>query len=94
MSFYQANLKKRQNGGRRTWPDIFIAKPCDGYAGLFIEFKRDGTRIKKRDGSYASDHIAGQVKLLSLLEDQGYLVVFAVGFDEARWVINSYLGSG
>lgn len=63
-------------------------------SGLFIEFKRDGTRIKKRDGSYASDHIAGQVKLLSLLEDQGYLVVFAVGFDEARWVINSYLGSG
>lgn len=59
-------------------------------SGLFIELKRDGTRIKKRDGSYASDHIAEQAKLLSLLEDQGYLAVFAVGFDEARQVIDSY----
>lgn len=48
---------------------MFIAKPCDGYAGLFIELKRNGTHIKKRDGSYASDHIAEQAKLLSLLED-------------------------
>ncbi len=91
LSFYQANLQKRQNGGRRAWPDMFIAKPCGKYAGLFVELKRDGTRIKKRDGTYASDHIAEQAKLLSLLEDQGYLAVFAVGFNEARRIIDAYL---
>src|SRR4051794_462322 len=26
------------------------------YPGLFLEIKRDGTRLKKRDGSWASDH--------------------------------------
>ena len=91
LSFYQANLQKRQNGGRRAWPDMFIAKPCGKYAGLFIELKRDGTRIKKRNGAYASDHIAEQAKLLSLLEKQGYKAVFAVGFNEAKQIIDAYL---
>lgn len=90
LSFYQANLQKRQKWRKESVASIFIAKPCDEYAGLFIELKRDGARIKKRDGSYTSDHIAEQAKFLSLLEDQGYLAVFAVGFDEARRVIDSY----
>lgn len=91
LSFYQASMQKRQNGGRRAWPDMFIAKPCDKYAGLFIELKRDGTRIQKRDGSYASDHISEQADILKRLNKCGYYARFAVGFNEAKQIIDAYL---
>src|SRR4051794_41110791 len=63
------NLYGRLNS--RAWPDLFIAKstmfdgtvnPC---AGLFLELKRDGTRIQKKDGSWATPHIAEQSVVLS-----------------------------
>lgn len=91
LSFYQASMQKRQNGGRRAWPDMFIAKPCGKYAGLFIELKRDGTRIQKRDGSYASDHISEQADILKCLNKCGYYARFAVGFNEAKRIIDAYL---
>ena len=91
LSFYQASMQKRQNGGRRAWPDMFIAKPNNKYAGLFIELKRDGTRIKKKDGTFASEHIAEQAKILDRLKSQGYYAEFAVGFNEAKRIIDAYL---
>lgn len=96
----QAMKQKRQNGGRRAWPDMFIAEPaprtCDGtfkheWHGLFIELKRGGTRLKKKDGSWANEHIAEQADMLDRLEFRGYKAVFAVGFDEAKEAIDDYL---
>lgn len=86
----------------RGWPDLFIAhyghKPgkdswdADGYFyGLFIELKREGTRLKKRDGSWASAHIAEQASVLEQLRQQGYEATFACGIDEAIKTISSYL---
>ncbi len=63
------------------------------YTGLFLELKRDGERIKKRDGSWASPHIAEQAATLDRLHGQGYVAVFAVGFDEAVLMVESYLES-
>ena len=97
----QAARQKRQNGGRRAWPDMFIAEPMprcvDGswnyeYHGLFIELKKPGTRLKKRDGSWASEHIAEQYDVLDRLRFRGYRAEFAVGFDEAKKIIDEYLG--
>ncbi len=63
----QALRQKRQNGGRRAWPDMFVAEPqIDGddcgnifecRSGLFLELKREGTRIKKKNGEWATGHI-------------------------------------
>ena len=98
---WQAKAQKIQNGGRRAWPDLFIAEPMprrvDGswnyeYNGLFIELKKDGTRLKKKNGEWASDHIAEQAEVLERLEFRGYRAVFAVGFEEAVGVIDEYLG--
>ena len=91
----QAIKQKRQNGGRRAWPDMFIAEPelldnGEGSYGLFIELKKEGTRLKKKDGSWASDHIAEQAEMLERLEFRGYRAVFAVGFDEAKQIIDNY----
>ena len=114
----QATKQKRQNGGRRAWPDMFIAegrgyfvkrgdKPpmfgnfictandMDLYIcnGLFLELKREGTRILKKDGMLVADkHIREQHALLVELERCGYAARFAVGFDQAKQIIDEYLG--
>lgn len=93
----QAAKQKRQNGGRRAWPDMFIA--CVRtigdryYHGLFLELKREGTRILKKDGTLVADqHVREQHALLVELEKRGYAARFAVGFDQAKQIIDEYLG--
>ena len=99
----QAAKQKRQNGGRRAWPDMFIAQPKihrtkDNqifgveYYGMFLELKKEGTRLMKKDGTWASEHIAEQAEVLDRLSKNGYYAKFAVGFDEAKELIERYLG--
>lgn len=101
LSYKQAVMQKIQNGGRRAWPDMFIAEPMprcvDGswnheYNGLFIELKKEGTRLKKKNGEWASEHIAEQYDVLDRLRFRGYKAEFAVGWDEAISLIDDYLG--
>lgn len=91
----QAVRQKRQNGGRRAWPDMFIAQPRiikgKTYHGLFIELKKEGTRLQKKNGEWATDHISEQAKMLDELKQRGYGATFAVGFDEVKSVIDEYL---
>lgn len=107
LTMGQATKQKRMNGGRRAWPDMFIAEPrvnfippegimgCDTWThGLFLELKREGTRIVKarKSDEWASDHIAEQAALLRKLRSKGYMAEFAVGFEEAKQIIDNYLG--
>lgn len=111
----QAARQKRQNGGRRAWPDMFVAEPVwshscmgkhfrefkedpclmddylQGY-GLFLELKKEGTRLKKKNGDWATEHIAEQAEVLEKLRQRGYCAEFAVGFDGAKRIIDEYLG--
>ena len=87
----QAATQKRQNGGQRAWPDMFVAEPNKGYSGLFIELKREGTRLKRKDGKWASPHLEEQAEVLDRLRFRGYKAEFACGFDEARNLIDEYL---
>ncbi len=96
----QAAIQKRQNGGLRGWPDMFIAHPVprciDGswdyqWCGLFIELKKAGTRLKKKNGEWATPHIAEQAKLMELLRERGFVAEFAVGYFEAKSIIDDYL---
>lgn len=72
-------------------------KPVDGFQygiehGLFLELKKDGTRLKKKNGDWATEHIAAQAKMLDELYERGYAAEFVVGFDEAKKIIDEYLG--
>ena len=59
--------------------------------GLFIELK--AVEIYKKDGSLrANDHIREQADVLEALEKRGYVARFAVGFDQARSIIDAYMG--
>lgn len=102
LTIGQARKQKIQNGGRRAWPDMFIAQPSwrsrnDGnrhYCGLFLELKKDGTHLKKKNGEWINDHIAEQAEILSQLERIGYKAEFAIGIDEAIYIIDDYLCGG
>lgn len=89
---WQARLQKMQNGGRRAWPDMMIAEPIGKYHGLFIELKREGARLKKQNGEWASSHIAEQNIMLNELSNKGYKAEFAIGFEQALDLIDDYLG--
>ena len=113
LTMGQAIKQKRLQGGRRSWPDMFIAEPknlkaeckviTDGDVieeahfleqkyGLFIELKKEGTRIFKKDGTLVSDaHICEQFDMLEQLRRRGYVAEFACGFDEAKKIIDKYL---
>ena len=61
--------------------------------GLFIEIKKAGTRIYKKDGTLvANEHIREQFDILEQLRKRGYMAEFACGFDEAKEIIDRYLG--
>lgn len=88
------NLYGRLN--QRAFPDLFLAQPQLSHAaytanGCFVELKKEGTRLKKRDGSWASPHIEEQAAVLERLAQAGYIAQFATGLDEAVSIIDSYL---
>lgn len=104
----QAVKQKRLQGGRRAWPDMFIAEAgndieklsesqeiyyCAHSMGLFLELKRPDVKIHKKNGDLvASAHIREQATLLEELRKRGYKAEFACGFDEAKKIIDEYLG--
>lgn len=98
----QAVKQKRLQGGRRAWPDMFIAQPAQRSCeypdacykfGLFLELKRPGVKIYKKNGELvANEHIREQARMLEELRERGYMAEFACGFDEAKKIIDEYLG--
>ena len=78
----------------RGYPDLFIAARRQRHSGLFLELKREGTTIyKKSDGQLVKDkHIREQAEMLDALRKRGYMAEFACGFEEAKRLIDAYLG--
>lgn len=71
--------------------------------GLYIELKKDGEKLYpgKRatrtflamdNKRYKTEHLQRQANMLVLLRQRGYAAYFAVGFDEAKKIIDEYLG--
>lgn len=121
LTIGQAVIQKRLNGGRRAWPDMFIARhkmlpvaneyAPNGYdvrcfGGLFLEIKKDGTKLKRekdcknilkgdtklrKAGDWWDKHIEEQAEKLEQLRNEGYKAEFAVGFEQAKKIIDEYL---
>ena len=102
LTMGQAIRQKRLNGGRRSWPDVMVAETVlkhqegrtyTAYSGLFIELKRPDVKIRKKNGELvANEHIREQFDMLEQLRQRGYEAHFACGFDEAKKIIDEYLG--
>lgn len=84
---------------RRGWTDIFIYQPVERetvlgpvkYAGLALEIKAADVKLKKRDTTWASDHIQEQAEMMRELEAAGYACSFACGYEEIERVLQWYL---
>ena len=72
-------------------PDILIFEPRKKYYGLFLEVKKEGTKVFKKDGEIRQDkHLQEQEEILHQLKLRGYFAEFVVGFDEAKSIIDYY----
>lgn len=94
----QATKHKRLHP-KRGYPDLFIAnhyydlENCVDYHGLYLELKADGNSPFKKDGTLKKDeHLEEQEEMLEALRSRGYMAHFATGFDEAKKLIDDYLG--
>jgi hypothetical protein len=71
-------------------PDLLILEPKNGMAGLFLELKAK-TIYKKNGELLKNEHVENQLKTIELLEKKGYASCFAIGFSEAKILIDNYL---
>ncbi len=92
MPMGTAKKAKRMQGGRKSWPDLFIAEPRGRWKGLFLEIKAFHDDLFTKKGELReSVHIQEQSHILNALWDRGYAARFAVGFDGAKKEIQTYL---
>lgn len=91
MTIGQAMQWKRLNS-RRGMPDLFIAEPRGKFSGLFIEMKKTGEKIVKKDGvTLKTPHLVEQDEVLFLLRCAGYQAQFALGLTEAISILEEYM---
>ena len=90
LTIGQATTLKALRSGR-GFPDLVIYESCKGFHGLFIELKQDLTKVFTNAGNCATPHIAEQWKMIQRLQERGYSASFAVGFSEAKLIIDNYL---
>lgn len=97
----QASKHKRLHP-TRGYPDLFIAESSTNiwnspvrewglYFGLYIEIKKDGEKLTKKDGSWRTPHIAEQAEMLERLRQAGYKAEFGIGFEGCKLIIDDYL---
>lgn len=85
-------IKAKRIQHSKGFPDLFIYSQSKDkrYNGLAIELKAKD--IFKKDGSLLkSEHLEHQQRVIDHLNANDYYASFAVGFDEARTIIDNYL---
>jgi hypothetical protein len=76
----------------RAWPDIFLPEPRGQYFGLYVELKKEDVCLLTKKGTLQNNlHYREQDNMLKKLMARGYKAVFAVGFDQAKEMIDEYL---
>lgn len=91
LTIGQAVLQKKMRSGRAL-PDLMLFEPRRGYNGMFLEIKKDGVNIYKKNGEIKRDkHLQEQEEVLAKLTEKGYFAKFVVGYENAIALIDYYL---
>ena len=86
-----AKHKKFQKS--RAWPDLFIAESNNFASGLFLEIKAENVIVFNTNGKVRKNkHLIEQDKMLKELRKKGYRARFAIGYEQAIFEIQQYLG--
>ena len=92
LSIGQATQLKKMRSSAGL-PDLWILEPRKGYHACLLELKREGTTIYKKNGDLRKDkHLEEQEEILHQLQEKGYFAKFVVGFEDAKEVVDFYLG--
>jgi len=75
-------------GGKKGVSDFIILEPRNGYNGLFLEIKKDGERLHKKNGE---SYFPEQEEFLKKCEERGFKSCFGIGYDESITIIDEYL---
>lgn len=91
-------VRAKKMRSSRGMPDLFIAESKESPVGqtlhgLFIELKREGTKIFLKDGvtPVGDQHIQEQSHVLQILRNKNYMAVFGIGFTQTKNIIDHYL---
>lgn len=74
-------MRMKAEGVRAGVPDLMLSVARNGYHGLFVEMKIKPNRISQEQNAW-----------LAALSEQGYATSVCWSWDEAREVIEAYLG--
>lgn len=93
LEVWQGAQMKRM-GKAKSWPDMFIARARHGYHGLYLELKREGESVRRKDNGelLKNEHLQAQAEMHEKLRAEGYWCDFVIGFGEAKRVLDWYLG--
>jgi len=88
------SVKSAKMRSSRGLPDIMILEPRgEGefrYSGLMIELKTE--KAANKNGTVKqTDHTREQQEVLTRLEKKGYMAKFAIGFEQAKSIIDFYM---
>lgn len=85
-------LKAKRIQSPDHYPDFFVARCHAGWAGLYLELKKERAEYLKVDGTLRQNkHIIKQIDCLTKLAAAGYCSMFAGGLEEAKEIISWYL---
>ena len=89
LTIGQAKSLKRNQNPSKGWPDLLI---FDKGKILFLELKPDGYELYKKDGTLRkNEHTDNQNEVHQMLHTRGYKACFAIGFDQAKKIIDEHL---
>jgi len=92
LSIGQATQIKKMRSSAGL-PDLWLLEPRKGYHACLLELKREGTDIYKKNGDLRKNkHLSEQEEILHRLQEKGFFAKFVVGFDDAKAVVDFYLG--
>ncbi|MBF0214202.1 MAG: VRR-NUC domain-containing protein [Magnetococcales bacterium] len=77
-----AGALMKAEGVKKGVPDILLPVKRGGHSGLFVEMKRRKHGVVSEDQNW----------WIANLEENGFMAVVVKGFDEARTMIEWYLG--
>lgn len=87
----KARLAMASNNG---WVDLLILEPRRGFSALFIEIKKEGTKIYLKDGKtlVADKQLRKEAAFLARQRTKGIWASFGVGLEDCIDKIDRYFG--